>query len=71
MPDSAIRMHSMLIEQERGWLMRRWVGLEIVLPSVEHTGIVDRQPKGYHSLYPMVWLTQKLDLTPEDMSTNK
>jgi hypothetical protein len=60
MLDSAIPMHSMLIEWERGWLMRRWVGLEIVLPSVEHTGIVDRQPKGYHSLYPMVWLTQKI-----------
>jgi hypothetical protein len=60
MPDSAIRMHSMLIERERGWLMRRWLGLEIVLPSVEYMGIVDRQPKGYHSLYLMVWLTQKI-----------
>jgi hypothetical protein len=60
MPDSAIRMHSMLIERERGWLMRRWLALEIVLPFVEHMGIVDRQPKGYRSLYLMVWLTKNI-----------
>lgn len=52
----------MLIERERGWLMHRWLGLEIVLPSVEHMGIVDRRLKGYHSLCPTEWLISKVRL---------